>query len=112
MTADAAVSKDTTFTVRRDRAASDADDDDFTLAPASIVISAGATEGTAMLTVADDGVDERSEALVLVVTAPGGNNVGSLAFTLWDASVPMLPLVTQLLLAAVLAAGGYRRFRW
>ncbi len=111
VTADATASTDTTFTIRRDRAASDADDDDFTLAPASIVISAGATEGTATLTVADDGVDERSEALVLVVTAPGGNNVGSLAFTLWDASVPMLPLVAQLLLVAVLAVGGYRRFR-
>ena len=111
VTADIATSKDVTFTVRRDRATSDAGDDDFTLEPASIVISADATEGTAMLTVADDGVDERSEALVLVVTAEGGDRVGSLAFTLWDASAPMLPLVAQLLLAAVLAAGGYRRFR-
>ena len=111
VTADATASKDATFTVLRDRGASDADDDDFTLAPASIVISGGTTEGTATLTVEDDGVDERSEALVLMVTAAGGNDVGSLAFTLWDASVPMLPLVAQLLLAAVLAVGGYRRFR-
>ena len=111
VTADATASRDATFTVRRDRAASDADDDDFTLEPPSIVISAGSTEGTAMLTVAEDDADERSEALVLVATAAGGDDVGSLAFTLWDASVPMLPLVAQLLLAAFLVVGGYRRFR-
>ena len=111
VTADATASRDAAFTIRRDPAASDADHDDFTLEPASIVIGAGATEGTAMLTVADDGKDERSEALALIVTAAGGNDVGSLAFTLWDASVPMLPFVAQLLLAALLALGGYRRFR-
>ena len=111
VTADATASRDATFIVRRDRAASEADDDDFTLEPASIVIGAGATEGTAMLTVADDGEDEHSEALVLIVSAAGGDDVGSLAFTLWDASVPMLPFAAQLLLAALLALGGYRRFR-
>ena len=135
VTADATASMDAAFTVRRDRAASDAGDEDFTLAPSSIVIKAGATEGTAVLTVADDGVDERSEALVLVVTATGGDDVGSLSFTLWDASVPMLPLIAPLLLAAswpsadtaasggsgrrgagdgagpFLAVGGYRRLR-
>ncbi len=111
VTADATVSQDATFAVRRDPAASGADDDDFTLEPGSIVIAAGATEGTAMLTVADDRLDERSEALVLVVTAAGGDEVGSLAFTLWDVSAPMLPFVAQLLLAALLALGGCRRFR-
>ena len=111
VTADATASRDATFTVRLDPAASDAGDDDFTLAPPAITIAAGATEGTAMLTVADDGLDEHSEALVLIVTAAGGDDVGSLAFTLWDASVPMLPLVAQLLLAALLALGGWRRFR-
>ena len=110
MTADATVSRDATFTIRRDQAASEAGDDDYTLAPSSIVIAAGKTEGTAVLTVADDDLDERSEALVLVVTAAGGDDVGSLAFTLWDASVPVLPLVFQLLLAALLGVGGYRRY--
>ena len=110
VTADATVSRDATFTIRRDQAASEAGDDDYTLAPSSIVIAAGATEGTAVLTVADDDLDERSESLVLVVTAAGGDDVGSLAFTLWDASVPVLPLVFQLLLAALLGVGGYRRY--
>ena len=109
VTADGTAPRDATFAIRRDRAASDAGDDDFTLAPSSIVIRAGATEGTAMLTVTDDGVDEHSEAVVLLVSTAGGDDVGSLAFTLWDASVPMLPFVSQLLLAAFLAVGGYRR---
>ena len=73
------------------------------------LITAGETEGTAMLTLADDGEDEHSETLVLSVAAAGGDDVGSLEFTIWDASVPMLPLVSQLLLAALLAIGGCRR---
>ena len=109
--ASAASSRDATFVVRRDGSASAAGEDDFILEPASIVIEAGAREGTATLKVVDDGLDERSESLVLVVTAAGGDDVGSLAFTLWDASVPMLPLVAQLLLGALLAIGAYRRHR-
>ena len=64
-----------------------------------------------MLTVAYDSVDEHSELLVLSVTAAGGDDVGSLEFTLWDASVPMLPFVAQLLLAAFLALGTASRTR-
>ena len=111
VTASAAAATDATFALRRDRAASDAADDDYTLEPASIVITAGATEATAMLTVADDGVDERSETLALFAVTAGGDEVGSLAFTLWDASVPALPLAALLLLAVFLAIGAYRR-RW
>ena len=111
VTASAAATTDATFTLRRDRAASDAGDDDFTLEPASIVIAAGATEGTAVLTVADDGVDEGSEALVLFAVTAARDEVGSLTFTLWDAAVPALPLAAQLLLAAFLAIGAFRRRR-
>ena len=110
VTADATVSRDATFTIRRDGAASAAGADDFTLEPASIVIPAGATEGTATLTVADDGLDEHSETLVLFAVAPAGDEIGPLELILWDASVPVLPLVGQLLLAAFLAIGGYRRY--
>ena len=99
VTASAAATTDATFTLRRDRAASDAGDDDFALEPASIVITAGATEGTALLTVTDDGVDEGSEALALFAVTAGDDEVGSLTFTLWDAAVPALPLAAQLLLA-------------
>ena len=111
VTASTAATTDATFTLRRDRAASDAGDDDFTLEPASIVITAGATEGTAVLTAMDDGLDEGSEALVLFAETAGGDEVGSLTFTLWDAAVPALPLAAQVLLAAFLAIGGYRRNR-
>ena len=111
VTADPAPPRDATIVVRQDRAASTADADDFTLAPTAIVVRAGATEGTAMLTVADDGVGEHSEAPVLLATTAAGDEVGSLAFTLWDASVPVLPLVAQVVLVAFLAVGGYRRYR-
>ena len=112
VTADPASSTGATFAIRHDPAASTADAADFTLEPASIVLSAGATEGTTMLTVADDGVDEGPEALVLVGVAPAGTEVGPLALTLRDATpVPVLPVAAQLLLAALLALGGYRRYR-
>ena len=109
--ASAASSRDATFVVRRDRAASDAGEDDFILEPASIVIKAGAREGTAALKIVDDGLDERSEALGLAATAAGGDEVGSLVFTLWDAAVPVLPPAAQLFLGVLLAIGAYRRHR-
>ena len=99
------------FVVRRGGSDSVADEDDFTLDPTSIVIEAGAREATAALKVADDGVDERSETLVLVAVAADGGEVGSLTFTLWDAAVPFLPFAARLLLAVCLAVGGYRRLR-
>ena len=34
----------------------------------------------------------------------------SVSFYLWDAAVPALPVIAQLLLAAFLAIGGYRRY--
>ena len=87
--ASAASSRDATFVIRRDRSASDAGADDFLLDPASIVITAGAREGTATLKVVADDEDERSEALVLVAVADDGDEAGELTFTLWDASVPL-----------------------
>ena len=47
-------------------------------------------------------------ALVFVVD---GESVGGLAFTVWDAAAPALPAVAHLLLAGLLAFGGYRRRR-
>ena len=90
---------------------SDAEESDFSLEPASIVIEAGEREATTSLTIKDDDLDERMEELVLVAVDATGDEVGSLEFNLWDAAVPMLPLAAQLLLAAGLAVGGYRRYR-
>ena len=110
VTADPAVQEDTEVPVMRDRAASDADDTDFTVA--AVMLKAGEASGTTMLMVADDGVDDSGhgmpEALVLYIADGGADQ--RLSFNLWDAAVPALPVIAQLLLAAFLAIGGYRRY--
>ena len=108
--ASAPSSRDAVFFVRPGPA-SVADEDDFSLEPASIVIEAGERDATTFLTIKDDSLDEPGEKLVLVAVDAAGEEVGSLEFTLWDISAPMLPLAAQLLLAAGLAVGGYRRYR-
>ena len=35
---------------------------------------------------------------------------GEVSLYIWDAAVPALPIIAQLLLAAFLAIGGYRRY--
>ena len=110
VTADPAVQEDTEVPVMRDRAASDADDADFTVA--AVMLKAGDASGTTMLMVADDGMDDSGhgmpEALVLYIADGGADQ--RLSFNLWDAAVPALPVIAQLLLAAFLAIGGYRRY--
>ena len=110
VTADPAVQEDTEVPVMRDRAASDADDADFTVA--AVMLKAGDASGTTMLMVADDGMDDSGhgmpEALVLYIADGGANQ--RLSFNIWDAAVPALPVIAQLLLAAFLAIGGYRRY--
>ena len=54
-------------------------------------------------------MDERSEALVLLVTTAGGDDVGALTLTVWDAAVPALPFAAKILPAASLAVGACRR---
>ncbi len=49
------------------------------------------------------------ESLVLIGTVDG-MEIGTLTFTIWDVAVPALPVIAQLLLAAFLALGGYRRY--
>ena len=39
-----------------------------------------------------------------------GMETNSVSFNIWDAAVPALPVIAQLLLAAFLAIGGYRRY--
>ncbi len=66
-----------------------------------------------MLTVTEDGTDDSgahmNEVLVLFAVADNTQS-NSLEFNLWDAAVPALPVIAQLLLAAFLAIGGYRRY--
>ena len=110
VTADPAVQADTEVPIMRDRAASSADDADFTVA--AVMLKAGDASGTTMLMVTEDGMDDSGhgmpEELVLYI-ADGGSNQ-RLSFKIWDAAVPALPIIAQLLLAAFLAVGGYRRY--
>ena len=110
--AEPAVPMDTEVTIMRDRAASDADEDDYTVDP--IMIMAGETSGSAMLMVEDDGPGDAGHGDPEELTLYGmvGNmQTNSVSFNLWDAAVPALPVIAQLLLAALMAIGGYRRYR-
>ena len=109
-TASRAVTADTTVTLMRDRAASTAGDDDY-MAEA-ITIEAGMMTGTTMVMAVEDDMAEEMEELVLYGMAAdnAGEVTGQVKLYLWDAAVPALPLIAQLLLGLFLAIGGYRRY--
>ena len=115
VTANRAVTEEVTVTLMRDRAMSTASDADFTAEP--IVIAAGMMTGSTMVMAVEDGmmesVDNMAEELVLYGMAEGmaGEVSGQVKLYLWDAAVPALPVIAQLLLAALMAVGGYRRYR-
>ena len=50
------------------------------------------------------------ESGAINVTLTADHETNALSFYLWDAAVPALPVIAQLLLAAFLAIGGYRRY--
>ncbi len=114
-TANRMVSADTTVNLMRDRAMSSADDMDYTVE--AITIMAGQTSGSTMvMATADDMMENEGnmpEELVLYGMAAdnAGEVTGEVKFYIWDAAVPALPIIAQLLLAAFLAFGGYRRYR-
>ena len=110
-TANRAVTEDTMVMLMRDRAMSSASDDDF-MAEA-ITIEAGEMMGTTMVMAVEDNMMEDMEELVLYGMTEGmaGEVTGEVHLHLWDAAVPALPIIAQLLLAAFLAVGGYRRYR-
>ena len=110
-TANRAVTTDTMVMLMRDRAMSSASDDDF-MAEA-ITIMAGEMMGSTMVMAVEDNMMEDMEELVLYGMTEGmaGEVTGEVKLYLWDAAVPALPIIAQLLLAAFLAVGGYRRYR-
>ena len=111
VTAEPAVPMDTEVTIMRDRANSDADADDYTVEP--ITIMAGETSGSTMLMVTEDNMDDSGHASPEMLTLFGmvGNmQTNSVSVYLWDMVVPALPVIAQLLLAAFLTIGGYRRY--
>ena len=110
-TANRMVTANTKVTLMRDRSKSSADDMDFEADP--ITILAGQMSGSTMVMAVEDDMMEDMEELVLYGMTEGmeGEVTGEVMFYIWDAAVPALPIIAQLLLAAFLAFGGYRRYR-
>ena len=114
-TANRMVTADTKVMLMRDRSMSSASDDDYTAE--AITILAGQMSGSTMvMATADDmmeNMDNMPEELVLygMTEDNAGPVTGEVKFYLWDAAVPALPVIAQLLLAAFLALSGYRRYR-
>ena len=109
------VTEAVTVMLSRDRAMSSAGDDDFMADP--IVIEAGTNTGSTMVMAVEDNMmenmDNMPEELVLYGMTEGmaGEVTGEVRLYIWDVAVPALPIIAQLLLAAFLAVGGYRRYR-
>ena len=110
-TANRAVTADTTVMLMRDREMSSAGDADYEAK--AITISAGEMTGSTMVMAVEDNMAEDMEELVLYGITEGmaGEVTGNVELYLWDAAVPALPVIAQLLLGAFLAIGGYRRYR-
>ena len=112
--ANRAVSEDTEVMISRDRADSDAGDDDFSVSSATIM--AGDDSATAEMMVTEDNMPDSGaegsmgEVLVLFGTV-NGEQTNALTFTIWDMAVPALPVIAQLLLALFMMAGGARLYR-
>ena len=109
-TASSAVRADTEVMVMRD-GSSTASDADFTAQP--ITIKAGETTGTTMVMAVEDNEPDSGSGSPEMLTLYGmvdGLQTNSVTFNIWDAAVPALPVIAQLLLAAFLAVGGYRRY--
>ena len=113
-TASSPVQADTTVEIMLDAAASDADEDDYSVE--AILIEAGETTGTTMLMVTADDLPDggtgtnRTETLVLFGSV-GGMKIGELTFTIWDAAVPALPVGGALALGLLLMWRGVVRAR-
>ena len=105
------VTENTEVMLMRDGSSS-ASEDDYTLEPPLVTIMAGHKMGTTMVMATEDGMPEDMEMLTLFLVVDGMQMTDkSVSFYLWDAAVPALPVIAQLLLAALMAVGGYRRYR-
>ena len=84
---------------------------DYSLTPPMVTIMAGEMSGSVMVMATEDGMAEEMEMLTLFLVVDEMQMTDqSVSFYIWDATVPALPLIAQLLLAAFLAIGGYRRY--
>ena len=109
VTANQELAEDLEVSIMRDRSKSTADEDDFEVG--ALMIKAGEMSGTTMVKAVEDNMAEDMEELVLYAMAGDTEVGGEVMLYLWDAAVPALPIIAQLLLAGVLGVGGYRRYR-
>ena len=96
--------------------ASSASVDDFTVMPEMVMLKAGDMEAEfKVMAVADDMMENDGNMAEMLTLFAVVNDMQmtdeSVMFYLWDAAVPALPVIAQLLLAALLGLGGYRRYR-
>ena len=108
------VMEDTEVMIMRDRSASDAGEDDYSVSMATIM--AGYDSATAELMVTEDmmpdsGTNDNMGEMLVLYGMVGDMETNSLTFTIWDQAVPVLPLFGQLLLALFLMLGGARLYR-
>ena len=111
VTTNRAVTANTEVMLMRDGSSS-ASDDDYSLTPPMVTIMAGDMSGSVRVMAEEDAMAEEMEMLTLFLVVDGMQMTDkSVSFYIWDAAVPALPIIAQLLLAAFLALGGYRRYR-
>ena len=96
--------------------ASSASMDDFTVMPEMVMLKAGDMEAEfKVMAVADDMMENDGNMAEMLTLFAVVNDMQmtdeSVMFYLWDAAVPALPIIAQLLLAGLLGVGGYRRYR-
>ena len=111
VTASGPVDMDTEVKLMRDGSSS-AGMDDYSVDPMMATIMAGETMAEFTVTAVEDGMDENEAEMLTLFLVVDGMQMSdtSVSFHLWDAAVPALPIIAQLLLAAFLAIGGYRRY--
>ena len=110
VTASSAVVADTEVSLMRD-GTSTASMDDYSVEPMMATIMAGETMAEFEVMATEDEMMEEAEMLTLFLVVDNMQMTDqTVSFYLWDAAVPALPAIAQLLLAAFLALGGYRRY--
>ena len=109
VTANQKVAEDIEVMIMRDRSKSTAADEDFEVG--ELTIEAGEMSDTTMVMAVEDDMAEDMEELVLYAMAGDTAVDGEVMLYLWDAAVPALPIIAQLLLAGILGIGSYRRYR-
>ena len=105
------VAENTEVMLMRDGSSS-ASEADYMLDPPLVTIMAGQMSGMTMVTAKEDDMVEEMEMLTLFIVVDGMQMPDqSVSFYIFDMAVPALPVIAQLLLAAFLAIGGFRRYR-